>query len=277
MQITRTFSLNTCCFAHGAYQTQNRNIPEIRVPSIRGQLRWWYDALNPQPSFQKSRTSDELFGNIGKTAKAGSLIIRLQETENCDVLSSAAFMPHKGHRGGQKNAIAAQSAYKLIIRSKRTPLTTEQLRRLEHCLDTWMLLGSIGQRANRAAGSIQPTKKYSSIEEAQHDIDTCLSGSKIKAVIHPSVFKSEEDLRSVAGDFLADKAFAADRTPFGSARPRKPSLLKIKAILVDGNLHPIIIWDGRSQPISTLQSAARKLAANKDIGRIIQQVLEQLQ
>ena len=140
-----------------------------------------------------------------------------------------------------------------------------------------MLLGSIGQRANRAAGSIQPTKKYSSIKEVQHEIDAWLSRSKIKAVIHPSIFKSEEDLRSVAGDFLADKAFAADRTPFGSARPRKPSLLKVKAILVDGKLHPLIIWDGRSQPVSTLQSATRKLAANKEIGQIIQQVLDQLQ
>lgn len=43
--ITRQFTLLTCGFPHGAYQSQHYNRPDLRSPSVKGQLRWWYDAL----------------------------------------------------------------------------------------------------------------------------------------------------------------------------------------------------------------------------------------
>ena len=48
-------------FAHGAYQTQNFNIPELRPPSVKGLIRWWHQALG-----YSARDAEAIFGNFPK-------------------------------------------------------------------------------------------------------------------------------------------------------------------------------------------------------------------
>lgn len=274
--ITRTFSLITCGFPHGAYQSQNINQPEVRIPSIRGHLRWWYDALFPTNGLgHHSRPSDAIFGNIGKEAVAGKVIVRLEVLhENIDTKQS--FIPHKGRKGGDKNAIAPGSNYRLIITQRRGGISEKEQQKLTQAVDAWLLLGSIGQRANRGGGSLMPEDPPTSNEGFYSRADNLLKDSKIKVAILDDTFDSEFDLRDVAGDFLADKAFLNDQTPFGSARPRKPSLLKLKGVRIAGDLKLLALWDGRYQRPGTLSSAVNKLADSKDIGYLLQSGLDRL-
>ncbi len=52
---TYNIELLTPCFCAGADQTK----AEIRAPSIRGQLRWWFRALGGTPQGEK-----EVFGGV---------------------------------------------------------------------------------------------------------------------------------------------------------------------------------------------------------------------
>jgi len=274
--ITRTFSLVTYGFPHGAYQSQNINKPELRVPSIRGHLRWWYDALFPSHiGGARSRPSDIIFGNIGKEAIAGKVIVRM-EIVNEKIHSKQSFIPHKGHRGGEKNALAPGSCYQLRITQRRGGISEAEQQKLERAVDAWILLGAIGQRANRAGGSLMPENPPTSVAEYELLADQLLAGSKLRAAVLNESFDNEFNMRDVAGDFLADKAFVNEMTPFGSARPRKPSLLKLKGIKIGDEYRLLALWDGRFQASSTLERAVNKLAESKDIGYYLQSALPRL-
>ena len=101
-------------------------------------------------------------------------------------------------------------------------------------------------------------------------VRTLLAGSKIRCALLGEELDQEEDLRSVAGDFLAGDAFVAAFTPFGSAKPRKPSLLKLRAAYFDPCYRIVAVWDGRFQSSDTLAKAVDQLANSKRIGRLLQ-------
>ena len=274
-QITRIFSLVTCGFPHGAYQSQNHNKPELRVPSIRGHLRWWYDALFSVGNNPGSRSSDTLFGNIGNHAQASKLIVRVEAIDEKNHVNQA-FIPHKGARGGQKNAIAPGSSYQLTIIPRRGGITEGEQQKLERSIDAWLLLGAIGQRANRAAGSVWPSKNAP--EAADDYTSRCkelLVDSKLSFAVLSGTFDDELAVRRVAGDFLADKAFQHCGKPFGSARPRKPSNLKLKAVNLDGALRLVAVWDSRSQRTDDLNQGIGILAQTKEIGQRLAEVKDQ--
>src|SRR5438067_1221906 len=78
---TKTFHLEliTPCFCGGAEPEKQA---EIRAPSIRGQLRWWFRTLGGFKSLAQNKTVQEqeamIFGSTaGDEARAGKLILRV--------------------------------------------------------------------------------------------------------------------------------------------------------------------------------------------------------
>ena len=140
--IIREFTFLTAAFPHGAYQSQGANQPDLRAPSIKGQLRWWYDAL-----FHDKTAEDQLFGGLKNPvpgAKPGPessrVVIRLQELGG-PVIAKTGFIPHKGQNGGEKNAILPSTYYRLTITSRREGISPDQEKKLLRTLDAWLLLG----------------------------------------------------------------------------------------------------------------------------------------
>jgi hypothetical protein len=124
--ITREFTFLTAAFPHGAYQSQGANQPDLRAPSIKGQLRWWYDAI-----FGNKASEDHLFGGL-KNAKDGAkpgpessrIIVRIQELAQGSPVKTH-FMPHKGQGGGEKNAIPPGTRYNLSLIPRRSGITPD--------------------------------------------------------------------------------------------------------------------------------------------------------
>ncbi|MEI6605371.1 MAG: RAMP superfamily CRISPR-associated protein, partial [Verrucomicrobiota bacterium] len=141
------FSLLSDTFAHGAYQTQNFNRPELRAPSVKGMIRWWHKSLG-----FSEQDAGILFGQaIGQT-NASRVTIRVSpvspvQTERAD------FMPHKGQNGGSKAAIKPGTQYDLVLTQRRESLPPALWDQLKRAAEAWLLLGGIGQRSNRSAGS----------------------------------------------------------------------------------------------------------------------------
>jgi CRISPR type III-B/RAMP module RAMP protein Cmr1 len=276
--LSRSFALLTTAFPHGAYQSQDFNKPDLRAPSVKGQLRWWFDAL-----FGDKPAEDRLFGGLKlprENEKPGPQASRVLVRVHCTGQPrhiKAEFIPHKKAQGGQKNGIEPGTVFEVTLFSRRQDWSTEEQQRLNRVLDAWLLLGGVGQRANRGAGSLWPEcAEHPNAASYLERVRSLLAGSRLRAAVVGPSFQSEIQLRDVAGDFLSDEAFLHVRTPFGSARPRKPSLLKLRAARIDGELRLVAIWDGRFQPSGTLSEAVSLLAQKKDIGRMLKEALPEL-
>ena len=281
--ITREFSFLTAAFPHGAYQSLGANHPDLRAPSIKGQLRWWYDAL-----FNDKAAEDLLFGGLKNPVQGGRpgpessrVIVRVQEFSEANI-SRTQFMPHKGGGGGEKNAINPGAHYRVSLVPRREGITPDDKVRLERVLDAWLLLGAIGQRANRGAGSIVSSDAPKTIADYEVRAAELLKNTKLRAAVLAKAYdQNEKALRSDAGDFLYAQAFQNCLAPFGEVdsknRIRKPSLLKLRAAHLDGGLRLVAVWDGRHQADATLRQGIQTLSKHpKEIGRLLLQVSDKL-
>lgn len=304
--ITREFTFLTAAFPHGAYQSLGANKPDLRGASIKGELRWWYDAI-----FNNRTAEDQLFGGLKnpmqgtKAAPESSrVIVRVQGLTEVKI-DKTQFMPHKGNRGGEKNAILPGTRYRVSLLPRREGITPDELLKLERVLDAWLLLGSIGQRANRGAGSIVSSKAPKTVDEYESLASQLLIGTRLRAAVLSKKYdQNEKSLRYDAGDFLDAEAFInpAHRQqldnlrkekryreaddffaqkvgllPFGSAKPRKPSLLKLRAAHLDGSLLLVALWDGRHQSDDTLRQGILQLSNHpKEIGKLLLKVTDKL-
>lgn len=268
--IERDFQFLTAGFPHGAYQSQSHNKPELRGPSARGQIRWWFDALFD------SQSADEIFGNVRSGTKASKLVVRVKPLE-IGTQQGVPFIPHKGNGGGSKSAYRTGSSFQLSVSDRRHGLSEPEIQKVTTAIDAWLLLGGIGQRVNRAGGSIWPLANApKSSDDYGERCKKLLAGSKLSFAILPGNFDGELEARRVAGDFLAAEAFASCMTPFGHAgRERKPSNLKLKAVWLDNKLRLIALWDGRFQAVDNLKQGIQTLAKSKQIGQMLAQVQDQ--
>ena len=121
--ITRRFTFLTAAFPHGAYQSQYFNQPELRGPSVKGQLRWWYDAL-----FADLKSEQRLFGYVSSKDnsrlglegnQSSRVVVRVSCLDGEPEPVETDFMPHKGRDGGKKNAIASGTRYKITLSPRR--------------------------------------------------------------------------------------------------------------------------------------------------------------
>jgi CRISPR type III-B/RAMP module RAMP protein Cmr1 len=268
--LTYSFSLLSDTFAHGAYQTMNFNRPELRAPSVKGMVRWWHDALG-----LSKENADTLFGQAIGATIASRVTLRVHPTGQLRQ-QNTEFMPHKGPRGGSKTAIQHGTAYQLLLTQRREPLPMVVWSELQRACESWLLLGAIGQRSNRAAGSILWDDAPTTQKEFEIKAADTLSNSKISFAILGQKFENNREAREIAGDFLSDQAFGGT-APFGSARPRKPSPLKLKCIHVDGDIRLLAVWDQRNESTVNLTRGIQTLInGNKQIGRLLEEVLPKL-
>lgn len=288
--IKRSFRFLTAAFPHGAYQSTGFNRPDLRPPSISGQLRWWFDAL-----YGRKTEEDKIFGGLenwleGRNrtgAEAARIVVRLCLDSKWSP-NETEFMPHKGKSGGNKNAIPSGTVFTLTISYRRQKLTDEQIRRLERILDAWLMFGAVGQRANRAAGSVWPVADPPlTAESYMARANDLLGTSKLRCALLNDRYDSEHRLRYDAGDFIKGPTVSERRGtkfdtitekwwPFGSDKDRKPSPLKLRAVQLDGALRLAAIWDGRHHSPGDLRKGVEKLSLQKQLGHQLKAVLPQL-
>lgn len=148
MNWQREIEILTPCFCRGAYRDQ----PEIRVPSIRGMVRWWFRKLGGTPEQEKA-----LFGGVHGGAVASRLVFRVSNVAATIANPKPPTLPHKpGNQASPQAAFQAGARFQLTVTSRLSSLPADLTRRVENALDVWILLGSLGLRANRAGGSLWP-------------------------------------------------------------------------------------------------------------------------
>jgi CRISPR type III-B/RAMP module RAMP protein Cmr1 len=156
----KTFHLEiiTPCFCAGADPAK----AEIRAPSIRGQLRWWFRTLGG--SHQDEAT---IFGNAaGDEGTASRLLLRVSDykagkawnppaynqNDNSSYVWHYAKASSDSRRWQPQGALSPGSTFTVHI-IFRLPLSPNLQIRFDQALQAFLALGSLGLRQTRGLGS----------------------------------------------------------------------------------------------------------------------------
>lgn len=165
-EITKELTFITSALLAGADQ----NAPEIRAPSIRGALRWWFRVLAGGRDVRKEE--EELFGGVhGSDGPVASAIsVRVEDAAIKNNQKAVPLPPNTpmGYIGyfaqvsGNKQGvyrteaghyIGEGSTFTLKIRAVR-PVRPELWARLEEAVKAFVWVGALGLRATRGFGRL---------------------------------------------------------------------------------------------------------------------------
>lgn len=265
MSHSQTFELLTPCFCAGFSKSQ----PELRVPSIRGQLRWWMRAL------QGERSEYAHFGGIkGKAleypddAIASLWKLTLSGSGRNAESEKKTLVPHKKDRQGRPDrrfevdAIPAGNIYTLTWQHQphpefTRPTSEDQVLEFTRLLKVWMLLGTVGRRATRAMGSVWPISFMPTIDEFSETVAVLSLPATIRwKVLDQS--GSSDALTKIAGETvhgLQKDQFEGNPLGFVKGSQRKSSPLRFKVGRFSDGLRLIALWDSRPDRCGNLAAA----------------------
>jgi CRISPR-associated protein Cmr1 len=123
--------------------------PELRPPSIKGALRFWWRALNGHlPLEELKKMEGEIFGSTEKQSKFKMSFIKK------DFLTTTEKpLPHK-ERSFTKEAIRTKEVFQLTFRCQNEAIATI----IKNLFPLCCVLGGFGGRARRGFGSVKITK-----------------------------------------------------------------------------------------------------------------------
>ena len=273
--LTYDFSLISETFAHGAYQTKNFNRPELRAASLKGVIRSWHEALG----FSKADALT-IFGHISdKLNVASRIMIRVSPLSDVPTVTTE-FMPHKGAGGGSKAAIQPGARYRLMITQRREALPPPLWDQVKRATQAWLLLGAVGQRANRGCGCPWPVQDAPTTPAAY--LEACgnlIKGTRVRVALLDYQTDASRMLRDVSGRFPRSSECNIPGAVFGSVDPRKPSPLKLRAVQLNDRLHLAAVWlprDPYNDTAGNLRAgieAMIQIPAKRDLGLLLQKAL----
>lgn len=140
--ITFTCETITPMFLSGADGTT----PELRAPSIKGALRFWWRAMNGHLGLgDLKKVEGEIFGDTDKRSSFAMQVIEPQALEKL----SQVVLPHK-ERSFSKWAFKPRQLFQVVFRCRNEK--TKQL--IENLFPLCCILGGFGGRSRRGFGSI---------------------------------------------------------------------------------------------------------------------------
>jgi CRISPR-associated protein Cmr1 len=125
--------------------------PELRPPSFKGMLRYWWRALHPQPVDQLRDQEARRFGSAGDGAGGRSPVqLRIPHRE----LSTGHYKPvPRPSKGFRNKGFGPGQSFDLIVTvsSRATDLAEE----IDATIRLMILLGGLGNRSRRGFGSLR--------------------------------------------------------------------------------------------------------------------------
>ena len=258
---SQSFELLSPCFCAGS----DKKLPEMRVASIRGQLRWWHRVLcgvgKPEyevfggASGKRFRFSDDPVASHYRFAVMASQR-NAEPVDQCIVAhknpTSKALPP-----GGNYTLQWLPQAHPHFEWSEDEDYGKQSTgEALERTLRAWLLLGTIGRRATRAMGSVWPAGYCPTEKEFREAV----SGLKFPSSVRWDVLSYDatdggtvEKLLKAASltvHGLSKDQFTGNPLGYVQGRNRKTSPLRFKIgrfLNADGGeeLRLIAIWDDR--------------------------------
>jgi hypothetical protein len=263
------FTLLTPCFSGTALGKEDDHA-EMRIPPIRGHVRFWHRALFDAGDC--NRVWGSASGNEGRGSRVSVRFVGSVSTAHAD--SDPPLLPHKGdpHRRGWRPALAAGTQFSIRLQ-RLVGCTDGDWDHAQRAVKLWLLLGGLGLRSNRAAGSVWPIGDW--VPRDRDALKLTLQELELSkwsvALIGEGKGKTSDDLRKTASDTLAGRS---NTQVFGGINPRKPSPTRFKVIKLGENDALLAVapstYDVRGedgQQRSILREAERLLLAKPNPAR----------
>ncbi len=236
MHWKRDIEVLTPLFNRGAYQ----DTPELRVPSIRGMVRWWFRTLGGTADEEKeafggmTRLGQKLRGQVN----ASRLVFRVSQVRAQRANPNPLTLPHKqGGQGSPQAAFAPGATFHMEVFTRFGDLSAGLERKVENALEVWLLLGALGLRANRTGGNVWPAIGTTPATAAALRARLNELGCRWPVMLAgPEVGSTLDQLRAAATDTV-------DGMPhvFGQVRGgRIASKVKFKIVRLEGSLRLLV-------------------------------------
>jgi CRISPR-associated protein Cmr1 len=252
----------------------DKNNPEMRAASVRGQLRYWLRAMvgASTDSLEEVRQRESaVFGSTSIGSKVSVRVYGRAKTEK------VAMLPH---REGTKNNVSKAEAIKLEQRFQLQFATRPGVSLPDdalYALALWSLLGGIGRRSRRMMGAVevQPQSdvtwydNYQSPEEFKETILNVLNSALVSPIgttqvpsfpvlrpnnswiiIGAAADSYEEANQKFFRELLRNTTFKPNQDVFGYAkgRNRRASPLHAQVRRIGDDYYPVITAF-RSEPM----------------------------
>jgi CRISPR type III-B/RAMP module RAMP protein Cmr1 len=259
--------LITPCFCAGA----TPSVAEIRAPSIRGKLRWWFRVLGGQRN-QESEVFGAIAGNCGTSS---ALIVRVSEPViqsqwqpiNFSGISNTGYVLYfakasgDGARWVAGGAVPYGASFELQILWKRN--VSQQARELfDLALDAFLLLGSLGLRSTRGLGCFETKERPFGNEIFQTSLARIQKRAPgFRAGI--AKFQGSQDrlldglgaqLRGLRNGYSAGKPGQSKLSPLGSSNPRQASAVYLRPVRFDANTFKIVVFEAPADKVLGIPS-----------------------
>lgn len=275
MPATR-IELLTHCFCAGV----DPKAPELRAASVRGQLRFWARVLNGT-----GKAEYLLFGGIkgkahgyGDEAVASAIILRVKILGELKC-AEQPLCPHDPEKG-RRVALQGRTIFELRWFERFAP-SSDRMKQFEKVLLTWQLLGGLGARVTRAAGSVWPADYAPTPAEFSTRLGSLSIPSKVRVGVLSEVASDPESLREIASDTVKGPGkntgaikgiLPGDPLGFASGKERKASPLKLKVGRFADGFRLIAIADDRNHRGGDLPAAIRAMKQrNKPLADLLTQ------
>ena len=139
-------------FLNGADKKQ----PELRAASVRGQLRYWFRAIEGAKTSDLQavwKAEESIFGSTECGSHVSVRLLPDSETK----ITRQSLLPHKG--GSQQDAFDSDVLCNLQLFVRAGSSFSEYL---SQAFSTWLLLGGLGKRSRRMFGAFEIAHVYGS-------------------------------------------------------------------------------------------------------------------
>lgn len=249
------FEFLTPCFS-GTAEGKHADSSVLRVPPIRGHIRRWHVLLLGAPD------ANAVWGSTAGDGCGSKIGVALQSLPPAST-TRADILPHKpnANQRGPRVALPASSRATLIL-TRLPGCTSTVWEHAEKATKLWLLLGTLGLRSARAAGSVWPNGPWVPRDAASLKSTLAALGYKHPVQQTDAAILSDKRLANEKIDALKLRRAASDTVGgsprlFGDINPtRQPSPLKMKvARFATG---PVLLLTGLSSTDMTSAHSALK-------------------
>ena len=241
-RIEKSLTFITPAFLAGADQ----NRPEVRAPSIRGALRWWFRVLGG--TFDEEKT---LFGGVHDGTVASAIRVRVVPGKPgsnagevpCAPNTDYGYLSYFAKVSGNKEGIFRTQGGHYLGEGAAFTLLIDEIRpanalweQLEAAIEAFCTFGALGLRATRGFGALVETQPPP-LERVRALAQT-LRSKKVYIFEAPetfaSAFKAHEHLGSALKNLRKSKenlhSTSAAAAALGASSPRQASALRLRPL-----------------------------------------------
>ncbi|MGN1326194.1 MAG: type III-B CRISPR module RAMP protein Cmr1 [Candidatus Spyradenecus sp.] len=271
--LEKSLTFITPAFLAGA----NQNSPEVRAPSIRGVLRWWFRVLGGTIEEEKA-----LFGGVHNGTVASAVRVRVvpgtpgknKGEVPCAPNTPYGYLSYFAKVSGNKEDIHRTQGQHYLGEGATFTLLIDEVRpaeapweKLTHAVEAFCTFGALGLRATRGFGALAETPLPT--PERVRALAKALKPRKVYLFEAPERFASALKAHEHLGATLQDLRKSKNLHPtnpaaaaLGASSPRQAAALHLRPLQSTDGFHAFCLYTDNACDPNSLEGEVRDYLLN---------------